>query len=46
LSGTDPKEAVRRAAAAGAANAITLGAGRFDTTAFEQILALTAVVEL
>ncbi len=46
LSGADPKEAARRAAAAGAANAITLGAGRFDMISFEQILALTAVAEL
>jgi 1-phosphofructokinase family hexose kinase len=46
LAGAEPKEAARRGAAAGAANAITLGAGRFDHTAFEQILALTAVAEV
>jgi 1-phosphofructokinase family hexose kinase len=38
----EPKEALRRAVAAGAANAIMLGSGRFDPAAFEQILALTA----
>jgi 1-phosphofructokinase family hexose kinase len=46
LSGAEQKEVIRKAAAAGAANAITLGAGHFDLTAFEQILALTAVAEI
>lgn len=45
LSGLDTRESIRRAAAAGAANAIMLGAGRLDYAAFEQILALTAAVE-
>lgn len=46
LSGAEQKEVIRKAAAAGAANAITLGAGRFDLTSLEQILALTAVAEI
>jgi len=43
---TDVKEALRHAAAAGAANAITLGSGRFDMGSFEQIRAFTACAEV
>ncbi len=44
--GEQPPEALRRAAAAGTANTLSLGGGRFERAQFEQILAKTYLEHL